>query len=76
MASTPDVDLARVSRAGAIWVAVITACGGFATAIATGSFGLLAKSKPAAVQRWIHIQSVELGRDQSLPTVDRIRLVA
>ena len=76
MASTPDMDSARVSRAGAIWVAVITACGGFATAIATGSFGLLAKSKPAAVQRWIHIQSVELGRDQSLPTVDRIRLVA
>jgi hypothetical protein len=78
MATPPDVDTAKVSRSSAIWVAAITACGGFATALATGSFGLLGKSKPPAVQvqRWIHIESVELARGPNLPLVDRIRLVA
>jgi hypothetical protein len=76
MAAPPDVDPARVSRSGAIWVATITAVGGFATALATGSFGLLGKSKPPVVQRWLHIESVELNRDQNLPPIDRVRLVA
>jgi hypothetical protein len=76
MAAAPDLDSARVSRAGAIWVAIITACGGFATAIVTGSFGMLSKSRPAPAQRWIHIQAVELTRDRDLPSVDRIRLIA
>ncbi len=79
MATQPDVDPAKVTRSSAIWVAVITACGGFATALATGSLGLLNKNKPASptvVQRWIHIESVELARGQGLPNVDRVRLVA
>jgi hypothetical protein len=77
MATPPDVDSAKVSRSGAIWVAVITAVGGFATAMATGAFGLAGKSKPEPpVQRWLHINSVVLARDDALPKIDRIRLVA
>ncbi len=79
MATHPDPDQAKVTRSSAIWVAAITACGGFATALATGSLGLLTKSPPAApptIQRWIRIDSVELARAQGLPNVDRIRLVA
>lgn len=75
MKTAPDISSAKVSRSGAVWAAAITAVGGFATAIAVGSFGLLAKPKPP-VQRWIHIESVELVRDSSLPVIDRVRLVA
>jgi hypothetical protein len=67
---------AKISRSTAIWVALITALGGFATAVATGSNSLFGKKPaPAVVQRWIRVESVEFGRDTSLPPVNRIRLV-
>jgi hypothetical protein len=77
MKNPPDLATARVSRSTAIWAAVITAVGGFATAVATGAIGLAAKAKPhPVVQRWIRIDSVELARADNLPSIDRIRLVA
>lgn len=72
----PDITTARVSRSAAIWVAAITALGGFATAVATGSLGLFAKSKPPPVQRWIRIEAVQLVTNPALPSIDRVRLVA
>lgn len=72
----PDLTTAKVSRSAAIWVAAITALGGFATAVATGSIGLFAKSKPPPVQRWIRIEAVQLVTDPALPSIDRVRLVA
>lgn len=75
MATAPDEVTAKVSRSGAIWAAAITAIGGFATAIAVGAFGLAGKSKPP-IQRWLKIESVELVRDPSIPSIDRVRLVA
>ncbi|WHZ11066.1 MAG: hypothetical protein OJF60_001505 [Burkholderiaceae bacterium] len=77
MADPPDAASATVSRSVAVWVAAITALGGFATAIATGAFGLIGKSKPTpVVQHWLRIESVELPKDGSLPQIDRVRLVA
>lgn len=75
MAVTPDIVSAKVSRSAAIWVAAITAAGGFATAVATGSFGLAKKSDPV-VQRWIRISSVQLGTDPKLPPITRVHLIA
>lgn len=72
MASSAD----KVSRSTAIWVAVITAAGGFATAVATGAIGLLNKKPPVVVQRWLTIEGVELSVDPGLPRIDRVRLVA
>jgi len=73
----PELSSARVSRSAAIWTAAITAVGGFATAVATGAIGLFAKPKPHPVaQRWIRIESVELARNEALPSIDRVRLVA
>jgi hypothetical protein len=72
----PDLASARVSRSAAIWAAAITAVGGFATAIATGALGLAGKTAPHPVQRWIRIDSVELAHDATLPSIDRVRLVA
>jgi len=72
----PDIATAKVSRNAAIWVAAITAIGGFATAVATGSIGLFAKAKPLPVQRWIRVEAVQLVSDPALPTIDRVRLVA
>jgi hypothetical protein len=78
--SAPPDDTAKVSRNAAVWVAAITALGGFATAVATGSLGLLSKPPPPppkpVVQRWIRIDSVQLGTDPVLPPIDRVRLVA
>lgn len=74
--ATRQADSARVSRSAAVWVAVITAVGGFATAVASNSLGLL--RQPAAappVQRWIRIDSVQLSQHAELPQIDRIRLV-
>lgn len=77
MASPPDIASAKVSRSGAIWAAAITAIGGFATAIATGSIGLLGKAKPRpVVQHWLRVESVDLHSDAALPSIDRVRLVA
>jgi hypothetical protein len=76
--AAPAADPARVSRSSAIWVAVITAIGGFATAVASGSLGLLKQSQPpppAPVQRWIRIESVQLGSHKDLPPIDRVRLI-
>lgn len=77
-APPPDFTTAKVSRSAAIWVAAITAIGGFSTAVATGSIGLFAKAKPVAmpVQRWIRVDAVQLGTDPALPAIDRVRLVA
>lgn len=72
----PDITTAKVSRSAAIWVAAITALGGFATAVATGSLGLFAKAKPPPVQRWIRIEAVQVVADPALPPIDRVRLVA
>jgi hypothetical protein len=72
----PDLTTAKVSRSAAIWVAAITALGGFATAVATGSLGFFAKAKPPPVQRWIRIEAVQLVTDPALPSIDRVRLVA
>jgi hypothetical protein len=77
--SAPPEDTAKVSRNAAVWVAAITALGGFATAVATGALGLIGKPPPPpkpVIQRWIRIDSAQLGTDPVLPTVDRIRLVA
>ena len=76
MAGSPDIETAKVSRSGALWVAAITAVGGFATAVATGAIGLIGKAKPPPVQRWIVIEGVELAKDAALPPIDRVRLVA
>jgi hypothetical protein len=76
MASTPDVESAKVSRNVAIWVALITAAGGFTTALVTGSFGLLNKKSEPVVQRWIRINAVQLGTDPKLPPIDRVHLIA
>jgi hypothetical protein len=75
MTAAPEIAPASVSRSSAVWVAAITAIGGFATAIATGAIGLVGKAKPPA-QRWIRIETVKLGKDARLPLVDRVRLVA
>ncbi len=78
MSPPPDVTSvtsAKVSRSGAIWVAAITAAGGFATAVATGSIGLLGKTEPIT-QRWIQIEAVQIVSAPPLPAIDRIRLVA
>ena len=77
--SAPPDETAKVSRNAAVWVAAITAVGGFATAVATGALGLLGKQAPPpkpVIQRWIRIDSVQLGTDAVLPAIDRIRLVA
>lgn len=71
----PEVETAKVSRSAAIWVAAITAIGGFATAVAAGAFGLVGKSKPPPKQRWLRVDAVQLVRDPALPAVDRVRLV-
>jgi hypothetical protein len=76
MAVSPEVVGPSVSRSGALWVAAITAVGGFATAVVTGAIGLVGKSKPPVVQRWIRIAGVELSKDAALPPIDRVRLVA
>ncbi len=77
MVGPPDVASAKVSRSGAIWVAVITAIGGFTTAVVTGAIGLVGKSKPPpTVQHWLRIDAVELRNDVALPTIGRVRLVA
>lgn len=77
MAGSPDDVSAKVSRSGAIWAAVITAIGGFATAFVTGAIGLLGKPVPSrAIQHWLVIESVELRHDIALPSVDHVRLVA
>ena len=75
MATPPDVHTAKVTRSGALWAAAITAIGGFATAVATGAFGLIGKSE-RTVQHWIRIEGVELVNDAALPSIDRVRLVA
>src|SRR4051812_14623926 len=75
MAEPSEIASAKVSRSSAVWVAAITAAGGFATAVATGAFGLAGKPKPP-VQRWLRIESVEIVRAPELPDIDRIRLVA
>jgi hypothetical protein len=69
------IDAARVSRSTAIWVAVITAIGGFATAMASGSLGLMKQAPHPAAQRWIRIDSVQLTNHKDLPPIDRVRLV-
>jgi len=74
MASAPDIESAKVSRSAAVWVALITAAGGFATAAATGSFGWV--KKEPVVQRWIRINAVQLGTDPKLPPIDRVHLIA
>ena len=76
MTATPELAAAKVSRNVAIWVALITAAGGFATAVVSGSFGLLNKAAPPPVQRWIRINAVQLASDAKLPVIDRVRLVA
>ncbi len=76
MTATPELAAAKVSRNVAIWVALITAVGGFTTAVVSGSFGLLNKPAAPVVQRWIRINAVQLASDAKLPTVDRVRLVA
>ena len=75
MAGDSSVDSARVSRSAAVWVAAITAVGGFATAVVTGSFGLQRKPE-AVVQRWLKISSVELSSAPGLPPIDRVHLIA
>lgn len=75
MATDANVDTARVSRSAAVWVAAITAVGGFATAFVTGSFGLSHKSD-AVVQRWLRISAVQLANDPNLPFIDRVHLIA
>jgi len=73
----PELASARVSRSAAVWAAAITAVGGFATAVATGAIGLVSKPKPHPVaQHWLHIESVDLAREDGLPSIDRVRLVA
>ena len=76
MTATPELVAAKVSRNVAIWVAMITAVGGFATALVSGSLGLLSKPATPVVQRWIRISAVQLTSDARLPAVDRVRLVA
>jgi hypothetical protein len=75
MATKPNIDAARVSRSSAVWVAAITAIGGFFTAIVTGSFGAFHKSEPT-VQRWLRISAVQISDDTSLPNIDRVHLIA
>jgi hypothetical protein len=75
MASDLNVDSAKVSRSAAVWVAGITAIGGFATAVATGSLGLLQKPAPV-IQRWLQIGSVQLASNPHLPQIDRVHLIA
>lgn len=65
----PEVETAKVSRSAAVWVAAITAIGGFATAVAAGAFGLVGKSKPPPKQRWLRVEAVQLVRDPALPAV-------
>jgi hypothetical protein len=76
MKNPPELASARVSRRAAVWAAVITVVGGFATAVATGAIGLAGKAPPHPFQRWIRIDSVELAHDAVLPSIDRVRLVA
>lgn len=75
MTTPPDLAAAQVSRSVAIWVALITAAGGFATAVISGSFGLLNKPVTPVVQRWIRINAVQLASEARLPPIDRVRLV-
>lgn len=76
MSAPQDVASAKVSRSAAVWVAIITAVGGFATALATGSLGLFSKHKTVVLQHWIRIETVQLETQPSLPVIDRIRLIA
>ena len=76
MTAPPELAAAKVSRSVAIWVALITAAGGYTTAVVSGSFGLLNKPVAAPVQRWIRISAVQLASDAKLPAIDRVRLVA
>ncbi len=44
-------------------------------ALVTASFGLIGQPKPV-VQRWLRIDSVQLGTHPGLPVIDRVHLIA